>query len=152
MTYSNDSLIRRFVDGKTSGKCNRMAIEEHDGWTYLWGYGHALYAARSPDGTLYVYYGWYGRSQTTSTHMNKLKGKAKGAYGEPRNDGESVRAVVDGEGGAQVVQAPPQGHVLIVVEDGRPGMSYGRLDAADRAELKEVDDRALNAPSGSSSR
>jgi hypothetical protein len=148
MTHTNDDVIRRFVQGKESGKANRMAIEERDGWTFLWGYGHAMYGARSPDGTLYVYYGWYGRSNTTSTHMNKLKGKAKGAYGEPRNDGESVRVVVDGEGGANVEPEPPSGHVLIVVDDGRPGTSYGQLDDAGRPELAEFDGRHLKAPNG----
>lgn len=146
---TNDQLIRRFVSGETSGKCNRMAIEDGpDGWTFLWGYGHALYAARKDGGPLFVYDGWYGRSRTTSSHLNALKGKAKAAYGEPRNDGLSVRAVVDGEGAGKVVQAPPHGRALIVVDEGRPGMNYGRLDTADRPELSDVDDAHLTAPSG----
>jgi hypothetical protein len=148
MSYTNDDLIQRFVRGRESGKANRMAIAEFEGWTLLWGYGHALYGARSPDGTMYVYYGWYGRSNTTSTHMNKVKGKAKGEYGEPRNDGESVRVLVDGEGGGEVVQEPPTGHVLIVVDDVRPGTSYGKLNAEGRPELEALDGRHVPSPNG----
>ena len=152
MTYSNESLVRRFVDGETSGKCNRMAIAEFEGWTLLWGYGHALYAARrQDDGLMFVYYGWYGRSETTSTHLNKLKGKAKGRYGEPRDDGEGLRVVV-GDDSAELESAPPSGHRLVVVDEGRPGTSYGTLDAAGRPELEGFDGRHVPSPGGSSSR
>lgn len=148
MNYANDDLIERFVRGHEDGKANRMAIEARDDWTFLWGYGHALYGARSPSGTLFVYDGWNGRSNTTSTHMNSLKGKAKSAYGEPREDGDAMRVLVDGEGGGEVTSAPPKGHVLIIVEDGRPGTNYGRLDDAGRRELSGFADTHVGAPSG----
>lgn len=149
MTLTNANLIRRFVDGETSGKCNRMAISEFEGWTLLWGYGHALYAARrQDDGLMFVYKGWYGRSQTTSTHLNKLTGKAKGHYGKPVEDGHRVRAVVDGEGDGEIVQAPPSGHILIVVDEERPDTSYGKLDAEGRPELSELDGRYVPSPNG----
>lgn len=150
MTYTNQSLISHFVCGGESGKCNNMAIEERDDWTYLWGYGHALYAARSPDGTLYVYMGWYGRSNTTSTHMNKLKSEAKQVYPRTREEGEKVRALVDGDGGTEIVESPPTGRVLVLVDEGRPGTSYGKLDAEGRLELEHVDGKHLRAPSGTS--
>lgn len=147
--YSNKGLVEHFVDGGTSGKCNRMAIEEgDDGWTYLWGYGHALYAARKAGGPLFIYNGWYGYSSTTSKHLNALKSAAKSAYGEPRNDGDTVRAKVDGDGGMALQQRPPKGRALIVVESGQPGTSYGKLKAPDRAELSHVHDRHLSAPDG----
>lgn len=152
MTYSNDNLIRRFVDGETSGKCNRMAIAEYDGWTLLWGYGHALYAARrKDDGLMFVYDGWYGRSQTTSTHLNKLKGKAKGRYGEPRDDGDGLRVLV-GDDSAQLEAAPPSGRQLIIVDEGQPGTSYGTLSAEGRPELSQWDGKHVPSPGGTSSR
>lgn len=131
-----------------SGKSNRMAIESAGDWTFLWGYGHALYAARQDGGPLYIYDGWYGYSATTSKHLNALKSAAKSAYGEPREDGESVRVVTDGAGGTEVVQAPPTGRTLIVVDDADPGTSYGRLDGKGRPELDHVEDRHLSAPNG----
>lgn len=151
MTYTNDTLIRRFVDGEESGKSNRMAIAAFEGWTLLWGYGHALYAARRDDGCLFVYNGWNGRSQTTSTHMNALKSRAKGRYGEPTNDGQTVVAKVDGEGGGQIVQRPPSGHILVIDDDARPGTSYGKLDAEGRAELTDLDGRHVPSPGGQAS-
>jgi len=150
---SNGDLIQRFVVGGTSGKCNRMAVAEFEGWTLLWGFGHALYAARrQDDGMLVVYEGWHGRSQTTSTHINALTGKAEDRYGDPINDGVNFEVAVDGEGGAEILEAPPKGHVLIIVDDVRPGCNYGTLDAHGRAELSEFDGRHVPSPNGTSSR
>jgi len=148
MTYTNDEVIQRFVAGETEGKANRMAISERDEWTFLWGYGHALYGARSPDGTLYVYDGWQGRSQTTSTHMNTLKGKAKKRYGDPRAKGEEIRAVIDGEGGGSIVQTPAEGHELLIPTEARPATSWGTFDAEGRPELDRFDGKHVASPSG----
>jgi hypothetical protein len=75
---SNSTLISDFINGKTTGKANSMAIEELDRFTVLVGYGHAYYAARDKaTGTVHVFYSWYGRSTTTSKHMNKVLGAAK---------------------------------------------------------------------------
>mgnify|MGYP000500529564 CR=1 FL=1 len=149
MSYTNGELVKRFVRGGSDGKCNRMAIEDGpDHWTFLWGYGHALYAARKHGGPLYIYDGWYGYSQTTSSHLNRLKSAAKGAYGEPRADGDTVRVLVDGNGSGQVTQKPPTHRALIVVDDDQPGTSYGRFDAKDRPELEDLDGEYLEAPNG----
>lgn len=146
--YTNEDLIRRFVRGGEDGEANNMAISECDGWTLLWGYGHALYAARRKDDELlFVYNGWHGYSQTTSTHMGKLRATAKTAYGKPREDGYEVRAVVTGDGQGKVLQAPPGGHELIIVDD-RVGTSYGKLDAEGRPELSDLDGRYVPTPSG----
>lgn len=152
MTLSNSNLIRRFVDGETSGKCNRMAIAEFEGWTLLWGYGHALYAARrQDDGLLVVYDGWNGYSQTTSTHMNALTGKAEDRYGEPTDDGHQFRVVVDGEGDGEILEEPPRGHLLLVVDEA-PGCEYGTLDAEGRPEIDAFDGRHVPSPDGASTR
>lgn len=151
MTYSNSDLLNRFLSGKTTGRCNRMAIEEHGDWTFLWGYGHALYAARhQEDGMLFVYDGWNGYSPTTSTHLNALKSKAKSRYGEPRNDGDQLQLVVTGEE-SELTESPPQGHEYVLVEDADPRTSYGQLNAIGRPELSHVDGKHLNSPGGSSS-
>jgi hypothetical protein len=150
MSYTNAELIRRFVQGENSGKCNRMAIAAFEDWTLLWGYGHALYAARRDDGALWVYDGWDGYSQTTSTHMGKVKGIAQEHYGEPTPDGKRMSVVVDGEGGAEVIQRPPSGFMLMVV-DADPGTDYGTLDAEGRPELAGLDGRHVQSPSGASS-
>jgi len=147
MGYTNAAVIRRFVRGETDGKCNRMAIAEGEGWTFLWGYGHALYAARSPDETLFIYDGWYGYSRTTSTHLNTLKNAAKQVYGEPRRDGQYLRVVVDGDGGGDITHRPPTGRDLIIVDRGQPGTSYGKLDT-DRPELDAFEGRYVPSPSG----
>lgn len=149
MTLSNDSLIRRFVEGGDSGKCNRMAISREGDWTLLWGFGHALYAARKDEGPLFVYEGWYGRSQTTSTHLNNLKGKARKTYVEVDDPAKDVCVTVDGDGGAEI-EGVINEVVLAVVEEGRPGLSYGRFGAGGRPELSHLSRRRIEAPSGTS--
>lgn len=153
MTLTNKNLIGRFVKGMESGKCNRMAIEHveesryGEGWTFLWGYGWALYAARrKSDGAIWIYDGWYGHSQTTSTHMNELKGRAKARYGEARTEGEGVRVAVHGDS-TEIMNTPAEGHVLTIVDDA-PERDYGKLDADGRPELKNIDDRHVKGPNG----
>jgi hypothetical protein len=75
---SNSTLINDFINGKTTGKANSMAIEELDRFTVLVGYGHAYYGARDKaTGTVHVFYSWKGYSMTTSHHMERLKRTAK---------------------------------------------------------------------------
>jgi len=145
---TNDQVIERFVNGGESGKSNRMAIAEFEDWTLLWGYGHALYGVRRGDGSLFVYDGWDGYSRTTSSHMTKLKAKATSVYGEVHSAGQKLQAVVDGEGGAEVVERPPGGHTLFIVHEGEIGKSYGRLKAQGRPELEELSDRHIPSPNG----
>lgn len=151
MTLTNEDLVRRFVQGGDSGKSNRMAIAAFEDWTLLWGYGWALYGARRDDGTLFVYDGWDGYSSTTSSHMTLLTSAATSAYGDSQDDGHSVKAVVDGDGGTVVTKEPPVGHVYIRI-DADPGTDYGRLDAPDRPELTDLDDRHVPSPDGASTR
>jgi len=75
MTISNSNLVSRFYNGDTSGKANRMEIEEcDDGATVLWGYGWAVYAFRTPNGKVFKFNGWDGYSATTTKHMNLIYG------------------------------------------------------------------------------
>ena len=77
MTFSNRELIRRFVEGKTSGKACNMEIREADGKTLLVGYGWARYAERQKDsGEITLFDGWYGYSSTTSRHVNMVRSHA----------------------------------------------------------------------------
>lgn len=146
--YTNDEVIGRFVRGKTDGKSNRMAIVTFEGWTLLWGYGHALYGARDRDsGTLFVYNGWHGRSSTTSSHINSLKRAAKNVYGEPRDGGMTVRVAADGTGEVDVEQEPPRGYELVITDEGKPGTHYGKLSTS-RPELQELTDRHVPSPNG----
>lgn len=79
MTYSNAELIRRFSRGKKSGKACNMEIKklEINGkarGTVLVDYGWAILGHRSPKGRwITLFDGWYGYSNTTSSHLNKLR-------------------------------------------------------------------------------
>jgi hypothetical protein len=145
--YTNDELLSHFVEGATTGKANSMAIEERGEWTLLWGYGHALYAARKANGPLYIYNAWYGYSSTTSTHLNKLKRTARSHYPTECKDGTMLRALVTGDGLDSLTSTPPRGKVVVVTNNGRPGTSYGKLET-NRPELSELDGRQVKAPNG----
>lgn len=150
MSYTNADLVEHFVNGGTSGKCNRMAIEEDEenDATFLWGYGHALYAARLNGGdTLVLFNGWYGYSTTTSQHLNLVRRKAKAAYGEPKQAGENIRVQVSGDG-VELLESPPAGRAFLVAEEGQPAMKYGTLKTEGWDLLDPWTDRRLNAPSG----
>lgn len=75
MTVANSTLVSRFYTGDESGKANRMEIKTaDDGSTILWGYGWAIYALRTPTGTVYKFTGWEGHSSTTTQHMRLIRG------------------------------------------------------------------------------
>jgi len=79
---SNSNLINDFITGnyKTDNKqeANSMTIKENGDHSLLIGYGHAIYGIRTPEGHIHIFNSWYGRSSTTSTHLNRLKGSTKG--------------------------------------------------------------------------
>lgn len=59
MVQSHRNLARAFARGDTSGQSSSMSIMElADGVTALVGYGHAVYAIRDSDGTVYRFDGW----------------------------------------------------------------------------------------------
>lgn len=67
-------LARRFYRGDTTApSASNVTLEQlGDGWTGLVGYGWALYAARSPDGTVIYFEGWYGYSMSTSCQLGTM--------------------------------------------------------------------------------
>lgn len=150
MTMSNDSLIKSFVRGDTSGKANRMAIEETDNWTLLWGYGWALYAARRKDDeTMFVYDGWNGYSQTTSTHMNKLKGEVKSNYPMRDHSKNAVKAKITvGSDGSDTEfdSTPPVGRVGVICSKADPSCKYSKMKSDGRSELSNLS--GVSAPEG----
>jgi len=144
MTYTNEKLIKRFVRGAENGKSNRMAIEALDnGWTLLWGYGWALYGARSPNEVVYIYMGWYGYSNTTSAHMNKLKDCAETVYGEAEPM-DQLRVIVSD--GLKFENYDFEEDCLIVENDS-PRHKYNSL-RHERPELKAIEDQNAQAPNG----
>lgn len=64
MAYSHQEVRSRFERGETTGKGHNMHIEQHNDWTLLVGYGHAVYAARSPEGRIVTFLGWKNKSVT----------------------------------------------------------------------------------------
>lgn len=148
---SNEALCNRFVRGDAGDgyQANRMAVEVREDCSLLWGYGHALYGARfGDDGPCYVYNGWYGRSRTTSKHLNVLADAARNVYADEHDAGDQIRVTVDGEGNGEVLAEPPTGRCVVRVEDSDPGTNYGRFDAGGRPELSDLDGEMLHAPSG----
>ncbi len=80
MPVAQRTLADRFARGETTGTASNMRIHEDGDWTLLVGYGHAVYAARSPDGRIYVFDGWAMRktrrwagSQSTKGQMSQLR-------------------------------------------------------------------------------
>lgn len=147
---SNDSLIKSFVRGDTSGKSNRMAIEETDNWTLLWGYGWALYAARRKDDeTLFVYDGWNGYSSTTSTHMNNLARKVKSNYPMRDHAKESLRAKVSvgpEETETEIETSEAEGRVGVICPEADPRHKWGQMKTQDRDEISDLS--GVTAPEG----
>lgn len=99
MTKSHRTLVHEFENGATTGKSNSMSITElDDGHTALLGYGHAVYAVRTPDGRIVRFDGWAfqagrrnGGSMTTkSSHFAAMRtlGDVRVAYNKPRTDME----------------------------------------------------------------
>lgn len=88
MAYSNRDLVNRFANGKKSGQSSNMKIVKMpDGSTVLEGYDWAAYAWRKNNGSITVYNGWYGYSQSTSKHLNLVKPKAdKVSQNDPETD------------------------------------------------------------------
>jgi len=65
MAHSQSTLGRKFRDGDKTGTASNVKIHEtDDGGTVLVGYGHAVYAYRSPSGHITAYMGWTNRSNT----------------------------------------------------------------------------------------
>lgn len=78
MAYSQSELGKRFFDGATSGSASNVKIVETDDETLLVGYGHAVYAERDKQtGRVTYYKGWYGRSQSTSSQISKMRLSSK---------------------------------------------------------------------------
>lgn len=93
---SNEECVREFVNGATSGKCNRMAIIEGpreyagntpvpEGCTALVGYDWAVYAIRTSNGRVNIHTGWSewameqrdnGGTPTTVNHINLIRREA----------------------------------------------------------------------------
>jgi len=77
---TNNELYNNFLTGRyntnTEKKSNNMRIKEKNNHTIIEGYGHALYALKF-GGTVVLFDEWYGYSPTTSTHLNKIRGKAR---------------------------------------------------------------------------
>lgn len=66
-------LAERFAEGATDGKASNAQIRRLvGGQTALVGYGWAVYAVRSPSGTITAYRGWYGYSPATSTQLTRM--------------------------------------------------------------------------------
>lgn len=99
MTYSNAALARHFYSGGRKGKANSMEIEgRSNGESVLWGYGWAVYALRSPGGTVYKFTDWNGYSHTTSCHMSLISGANVVEIDEaPESITEAHEAVTDAE-------------------------------------------------------
>lgn len=69
---NNRAVVKHFVSGGKKGQSNSMYIAGNK----LIGYGWAVYARRDKKGGRYyitLYDGWYGYSQTTSTHLNIIR-------------------------------------------------------------------------------
>lgn len=76
MGYSQHELGRRFRNGKTSGTASNVKIDDRENGTALIGYGHAMYAFRTNDGTIIYFRGWYGYSASTSCQISKMSLRA----------------------------------------------------------------------------
>jgi len=81
---SNNNLINDFITGNynpdNKQKANSMTIKEDGDHSLLIGYGHAIYGLRTPEGHVHIFNSWYGRSTTTSSHLNRLKRSCQGDY------------------------------------------------------------------------
>lgn len=75
--YTQADLARRFAAGYDSGAASNMTIEaDADGTTHVLGYGWAVYASRSPGGTVTLHNGWDGYSPSTTQHLGYLRSVA----------------------------------------------------------------------------
>lgn len=73
MTYSNNTLARRFRNGESTGQSANMEIEQDsDGFSVVWGYEWAVYALRTPNGKTYAFDGWSDYSKSTNLHISLL--------------------------------------------------------------------------------
>jgi len=92
---SQSELGRRFESGATSGTASNVEIQEApNGGTVLVGYGHAVYAYRSPGGHITVYRGWTNRNNTRR-HSGSMSTKCQyTALGL----GSAADDVVEGDG------------------------------------------------------
>lgn len=80
---SQTQLAEQFRTGETSGAASNVAIQEaSDGGTLLVGYGHAVYAYRSPEGRITAFEGWTysgnpirpnAGSTSTKTQFSKME-------------------------------------------------------------------------------
>ena len=65
MALSQAKLAQRFESGHTTGSASNVTIQEaQDGSTLLVGYGHAVYAERTPSGLITVFEGWANSDNT----------------------------------------------------------------------------------------
>lgn len=147
--YTNKDLIRHFVRGGSDGQANRMAIQETDDFDLLWGYGWALYAARrKSDGAVFVYQGWSGFSNTTTTHIRCLVRKAKKHKSSKAKPDAHVAAKVSvgsNESTVEMSSEPPSGDVVALCPEAEPSCKYSRLKT-ERNELEDVS--VTNPPEG----
>ena len=77
---TNNEIVQNFITGRhgtyTERNAHSQQIREKENHSILEGYGHALYGLKF-GGTVVIFNSWYGYSSTTSSHLNRLKGKAK---------------------------------------------------------------------------
>lgn len=79
MVQAQRDLVTQFEVGqkpKDIRDASSMAVEEADEEGFdavVIGYDHAVYAARRNSGEIVVFNGWYGRSNSTNSHLNGLK-------------------------------------------------------------------------------
>lgn len=78
---SQRELARRFArgdDAESIPAASNITVESAEGSddefeAYIVGYNWAMYAGRTPEGSVVIFDGWYGYSKTTSKQMSTLK-------------------------------------------------------------------------------
>lgn len=86
-SISQRNLARRFARGDDPAEippASNITTESAEGSddefvAYIVGYNWAMYAGRLADGSVVVFDGWYGYSQTTSKQMGTIKGGIRNA-------------------------------------------------------------------------
>jgi len=100
MAYSQSELGARFRNGATTGTASNVEIRElENGGTVLVGYGHAVYAYRSPSGHITSYLGWansdntrpHSGSASTVQQFGQLKIRSR-KHVDEKVTGESIDA------------------------------------------------------------